>query len=203
MEQTEAVLQPISAESVVTLRSTSRGSFLTGIDAFSRFERIAVASVLALALGIRLVWIHIMPVPPESDFATFLQMAQTIARGQWPADSYGWTYQGPGYPLLLSPLLHFGFGLSALRLTNVVLQLGMVLCVWLLGRRLFGPAPGLAGAAIAAIFPGLWAYTTLVAAENAAVILISILVLATGAQRPWIASLAGICAAALAYTRPA
>src|SRR5262249_3553958 len=114
-----------------------------------------LVTVLLVGAALRLVWVALLPVTPESDYRTFLDMARLIAAGQWQPSSYGWTYQGPGYPLLLAPLVRLGGGVPAIVLANLLLQLGMVAFVWLLGRRLFGPVAGLAGAALAALLPGI------------------------------------------------
>jgi 4-amino-4-deoxy-L-arabinose transferase-like glycosyltransferase len=169
----------------------------------SRRERLALGAILVAAAGVRLLWIWLTPVPPESDFATFYAMGRSIATGDWLPNSYGWRYQGPGYPLLLSLFLHGSGSLSLVRLVNVALQVGTVVCVWALGRNLFGMRSALLGAALAALFPGLWSYASLVAAENLAMLLLTGVAVLIGAQRPRTMLFAGSCACALAYTRPA
>jgi hypothetical protein len=145
----------------------------------------------------------LVSVAPESDFATFFWMTQEIAIGHWPSDSYGWVWAGPGYPLLLAPLLALGGGLTAIWAANVLFQLAMVLGVWVLSRRLFGPRAAVASAIFAAILPDLWLYTPLVAAENLAMLLLTLIVLLGGFKRPWAALMIGVTAVALALTRPA
>jgi hypothetical protein len=146
-----------------------------------------------------------MPLPPESDFATFYQMARLIGAGQWEPSSYGWTYQGPGYPLLLAPLAWLpGDGLLAIRLTNAALQVATVMLVWLLARRLFGPTASWLGATLTALLPGLWLFAPLVAGENLAMLLLTTIALLLSRPKPGLTlTLAGGVAVALAYTRPA
>src|SRR4051794_458485 len=67
-----------------------------------RLELAALPMILLLAAGVRLAWIALAPVPPESDFASFYRMARLIAAGNWPSRSYGWINRGPGYPLFLA-----------------------------------------------------------------------------------------------------
>src|SRR5690349_7845249 len=64
-------------------------------------EYVLLAGVLLLAAALRVVWSNLMPVPPESDYATFYDMVHQLARGKWDPNGYGWLYKGPGYPLLL------------------------------------------------------------------------------------------------------
>jgi len=171
-------------------------------------ELLALGGILALGLAIRLVWVQAMPVPPESDFATYYQMAQTIAHGQWLANDYGWVLGGPVYPLALAPILALGGDLGGIRVANVAFQLGTVLAVWLAGRALFGPGAGLASALLAALAPGLWLWAPLVAAENLSMLLLMAIVATLSAlwHRPRCApawALLGGLTVALAYARPA
>ncbi len=168
-------------------------------------ERVLLAAILILAAGLRLAWIALIPIAPESDYATFFEMAQTLAAGAWQPNSYGWLYKGVGYPLFLAPLLALHFdALLTIRLANVLLQLGTVFCVWLLGRRLFGPTAALAGATTAALFPGLWLYVPLVTSEHLAILLlVAIALLLCDTGHRWRVGVAGVLAAALVFTRPA
>jgi hypothetical protein len=167
-------------------------------------ERAALAVILLIAGGIRLAWIRLLPLKPESDFATFYWMAQKIAGGHWLPESYGWSRQGVGYPLLLALPLIGGGGLPAVRVTNVLLQIATVVGVWFLARRLFGPTAAIAGAALAAILPGLWIYAPLVAVENVTMLLLTVLAIALCApRRRGTALVLGALAAGLAVARPA
>lgn len=162
---------------------------------------LGLAAVLAVAAAVRLTWIALMPVPPESDFAQFVALARAIADGQWPAAAYSWRFQGPGYPLALAPLAG---DLTAMRLLNVAFQLLAVACAYLIGRRLAGRRAGLVAAAIAALLPPLWAYTALIAAENLAAPLVAAAVLFAlpgGSRRALV--FAGLACGALLFARPA
>ena len=181
------------------LRQAGRGR------AVSVPERVTLGAVLFAAFVIRLLWAAIMPVPPEADFLTFHQMAGLIAKGEWWSTSYGWQFQGPMYPLVLSPFaaLEDG-GLAAMRVLNAALQTGMVAFTWLLGRRLFGSPVGLVAACIAALLPGLWMYTPILASEHLAVLLLTG-AMAFLAGRPFCRRplVAGLFIGALIFTRPA
>lgn len=159
--------------------------------------------IVALAGAIRLAWINFVPVPPESDFKTFTEMSVVIAHGSWWPNSYGWTFQGFGYPLTIAPFVLVA-GVDGIRLANVLFQLGAVLCAWALGRRLFGAASGLAAGGALALFPGAWAYTTLVASENLSMLLLVLIgLVAARPTRRWMPAVAGGSTALLAFARPA
>lgn len=169
-------------------------------------ESMALLGILAVAAVIRLLWVSWFPMAPESDFATFLDMATKIANGSWRPEEYGWVYQGSGYPTLMAPLIALGGGLDALRLANVAAQLATVGGVWLLARRLFGPRGGLLAAVLAAVMPGLWSFAPVLAAESVATaLLVAVALSLRSLQRAgpvWRPGLTGLAVAALACTRP-
>jgi 4-amino-4-deoxy-L-arabinose transferase-like glycosyltransferase len=60
----------------------------------------------------------------------------------------------PLYPLLMAAVYRlFGTGLLPLRLVQALLSTGICLCVWILGRRLFGARTGALALAASALFP--------------------------------------------------
>jgi 4-amino-4-deoxy-L-arabinose transferase-like glycosyltransferase len=89
-----------------------------------------------------------------------------------------------------------------LRVENLLFQLGAVAAVWWLTRELFGRTPALVAAAVAAILPGMWTMSPLIAKENLAMLLlplVSVLTLRITASRNALAF--GLVAAALAMVR--
>lgn len=166
-------------------------------------EAVTLAAILTIATVARLLWLSWFPMPPESDFATFLDMATKIAHGTWRPDEYGWVYQGSGYPTLIAPLIALGGGLDALRLANVFAQLLMVSGVWLLARRLFGPRGAVVAGALAAVMPGLWSYVPLLAAESMAMaLLVAVALLLRPSASLWRSGALGVAVGMLAFTRP-
>ena len=193
--------QPIAAPQ--QRAATIRDSITTRLSQVRIREATALGAILLLAAIIRNAWIVRLPMPVESDYATFLDMATKIAHGHWNPQEYGWVYQGSGYPLIMSPLIALGGGLDALRLLNVVAQLGMVTGVWFVARQLFGPRGALVAGTFAAILPGLWSWVPLLAAESVATLLVTVLAcLLVARQTPLRLTATGLTLAALAFTRP-
>jgi 4-amino-4-deoxy-L-arabinose transferase-like glycosyltransferase len=179
----------------------SRASSVT--DVMPWWEWLSLTGILAIAAVIRLLWVLWLPMVPESDYATFLDMATKIAGGEWHPQEYGWVYQGSGYPLFMAPIIALGGGLDALRILNVVAQLGMVLGVWWLGRRLFGQRGGIVAGFFAATLPGMWTYVPVLAAESVTVALLTGLACLLAARPTPLRLLAtGVTVSALAFTRP-
>lgn len=176
---------------------------------WERSEIPLFASILIVGAAIRLFWVIALPVLPESDFQTFYDMARLIGTGHWWPDSYGWQFQGPGYPLVLAPFSLVGDGLGPIRAANVLMQLGTIACAWWLARRLFGVPVASVTAFVVALFPGLWEYSSLVAAENIAMLLLTALAaLLAGARIAGTRDrkqllLLGVLACLLAFARPA
>lgn len=182
-------------------RLAHRASAVT--NAMPWWEWLSLAGILVVGAILRLLWVTWLPMEPESDYATFLDMATKIANGRWHPEEYGWVYQGSGYPLIMAPLIALGGGLDALRLLNVVAQLGMVLGVWWLGRRLFGQRGGIVAGFFAATLPGMWTYVPVLAAESVAVALLTGLAcLLTARPTPLRLLATGVTLSALAFTRP-
>ena len=169
-----------------------------------RYSEVATLIViLVVAAAVRLLWVRWFPMTPESDFATFLDMATKISDGLWRPEEYGWVYQGSGYPTLIAPLIALGGGLDGLRLANVVAQVLMVAGVWGLARSLFGPRGAAIAGLAAAILPGLWSYAPLLAAESVAMALLVAVALLLRSPGPlWRSGVLGVATGMLAFTRP-
>ena len=170
----------------------------------TRRLRLEAVAILLAATVIRLGWVLIGTVPPESDYATFEQMASVIRSGSWWPESYGWVFQGPLYPTLLAFLPTFGDdGLAGARVLNALLQAATVACVYVAARQRFGFRSGLVAAGLGALLPGMWLFTPLLAAENLAMFLVAVvslcLVLPRSSPRLVVT---GAAAAALLYARP-
>jgi 4-amino-4-deoxy-L-arabinose transferase-like glycosyltransferase len=155
--------------------------------------------VFAAALATRLIWsAWTAPVPPHLSDAEYYQAtALSLARGQGYSvdfsDAYGFQPGGeatafwpPGYSWFLAlDYRLFGEGVGTARTANAVVSALTVIPVYFIGRRLFGAAAGVAGAAIAAFLPSLvfWA-PVLLSDTFFALLFASIVALLLHALRP-------------------
>ena len=172
---------------------------------------VLLVAVLLLGLGSRVdnAWEGRSPV---YDAAAYARIAANLERGEGftlgrgatqPASNYS-----PGLPLLtvgpyeLSGGVHERFA----RLVLAVVGTLSVLFAYLIGRRLAGPWPGLAGAAAVAIYPALLEYQGMLMTEPLAATLLSGAVLAMlwadDADPPGRWLVPGLLLGALALTRP-
>jgi 4-amino-4-deoxy-L-arabinose transferase-like glycosyltransferase len=121
----------------------------------------ALAALLALALVVRVVTVIATPdYTPLFDAADYNRHAVSIADGHgYPPSTFtggATAFRPPAYPYLLAGVYEVsGSSQTAARLVGALLGTLLVLLVYLLGRRLLGPAAGLAAAAVAAVFPSL------------------------------------------------
>jgi hypothetical protein len=171
---------------------------------WARSVRLELVAILLVAMVIRLGWVLIGAVPPESDYATFEQMATVIRSGSWWPESYGWVFQGPMYPTLLALVPALGDdGLTGARLLNTLMQGATVACVYVTARHRFGVRSGLIAAGLCALLPGMWFFTPLLAAENLAMLLLAVITLCLVLPRSSLRLvIAGAAAAGLLYARP-
>jgi hypothetical protein len=143
----------------------------------------ALILILLLGLGLRVseAWDGRSPVFDAAAYATIganLDDDQGFTLGSGatqPASNYS-----PGLPLFLAGAYKLSGGIHE-RLARVILALLgtlMVLFTYLLGRRLSGPAAGLAGAAAIAVYPALLEYQGMLMGEPLAATLLSGAVLA-------------------------
>jgi hypothetical protein len=167
-------------------------------------EHRAFVAILVLAALLRGVWSLFAAPSPESDFLTFLDTARAIAAGLGDPQSYGWSWQGPGYPILLAPLTFLGpASLPAIYAANTALGLLTIWLLYRIGTNLFGVHVGLVAAAIGAVYPGLWMWTPLVSAENLSIpILLAIAYLLISGAPSWRLPVLGVLTCGLVFVRP-
>jgi hypothetical protein len=192
---------------------------MTGLAARNggRIGLAALIAILLLGLGLRLdyAWEGRAPV---YDAVAYERIAANLERGEGftlgagatqPASNYS-----PGLPLLVGALHGLSGGEHA-RLARIVLALIgslAVLFAYLIGRRLSGPAAGLIGAGLVAIYPALLEYQGMLMGEPLAATLLSGAVLAmlwagegpaarrAGPVAKWLAP--GLLLGALVLVRP-
>lgn len=174
----------------------------------------AIAWILLLGAGIRLLfWIGLRSEPlhiwDERDYDV---LAQNLVR-------YGeFTYNPGGTPTSLRPPLYsailaavysvFGIGnLAAVRLLQVVLNLGTVAATYRLALCVTTRRVAILAAALMCFYPSSLVYNNLLLTETLFTLLLTttcwIVVLALQRQSPSVAGLAGICLGLAALTRSA
>jgi 4-amino-4-deoxy-L-arabinose transferase-like glycosyltransferase len=173
---------------------------------------VALAAILLVGLGLRTAeaWDGRSPVYDAQGYAA---IAANLERGEGfslgptatqPASNYS-----PGLPLLVGGFYELSGGVHerSARLLLALLGSLAVLFAYLIGRRLSGPAAGLVGAGVVAIYPALLEYQGMLMGEPLAATLLSGAVLAVlwaadanRARGWWL--LPGLLFGALALTRP-
>lgn len=133
-----------------------------------------------------------------------------IGRWFWSTAPYGVphpsTWKAPGYELWVG----LGYELLGTDYQRVLVAQAVLLgpltivLTWALGRRLFGPAVGLAAAAVVALWPFAWQYEVRLYSEALAVPMALGVLLLVLERRPGLrlAAGTGLLLAALALTRP-
>ena len=171
----------------------------------------ALVAILLLGLGLRVAeaWDGR---PPVYDAAAYATIAERLADGDGftlgaeatqPASNYS-----PGLPLLVGGLYELSGGMHErfARLALALIGSLAIFFTYLIGRRLAGPAAGLTGAAVVAIYPALLEYQGMLMGEPLAATLLSGAVLAmlwaadSGPVARWLVS--GLLLGALVLVRP-
>jgi 4-amino-4-deoxy-L-arabinose transferase-like glycosyltransferase len=119
---------------------------------------VAVLVLFAVALGLLLrLWV-LGRQPVGSDEAVVGLMAREILHGHFFAFYWGQSYGG-GEPYVVAAAFGlFGQSTLALGLTPVLLDAVAALLLWRIGRRLFGPAVGVAAAALFWLWPEVYVW---------------------------------------------
>ena len=124
--------------------------------------------VLALGLGLRLIWAALVPVVPVSDqvaYATFARVLREHGVHGWSA-AEPTAYWAPGTAMIHAAGFAL-FGDSGATIVGINLLFSLLL-IWVghrLGTAWFGPRAGLAAALLLAIWPTLVMFTTTLSSE--------------------------------------
>ena len=191
----------------------------TGLQARNggRAGLVALVAILLLGLGLRVGYAvdHTASQPPDAHAyariaenlyrdGSFDARAPGVEREIQPVSSYA-----PGLPLLATAVyaLSGGVHLDLVLVLLALLGAGAIPLTYLLGRRLAGPAAGLIGAAVIAIYPALLQYQGLLLTEPLAAFLLSaaLVVFFRAAQRSepsWWWATNGALLGLLALVRP-
>jgi len=138
-------------------------------------RRIAIAvAILSAALG----FLHLYSIRsapqfhvPVLDEASYDAQAVGILEGRWPAGKV--FYQDPLYPYFLAFMYHtLGRNLAAVKVVQVILGALVVLLIFGIGRRAFGPGTGLAAAVIVALYRPLYFFEGVLTKEIVCLVLV-------------------------------
>jgi 4-amino-4-deoxy-L-arabinose transferase-like glycosyltransferase len=123
-----------------------------GPEGMERRELFWVLALLALALILRIG--YVLSEPRGFYFFDSVDYDRA-AQSYLTTGSFDRLYDHlPLYPLMMATAYRmFGTDLLPLRLVQAILSLGICLCIWILGRRLFGERAGLLALAGGAVFP--------------------------------------------------
>ena len=140
-------------------------------------ERRLLLGAIVIGIAVRAAYVLIshghVPVGDEADYDA---MARFAADGQflWGTSPYGIPhatfFKAPGYAAWLGGLYWiFGKDVDAALLAQAVLLAPLTIgLTWLLGRRLFTPAVGLAAAFVVAVYPNAWQFEVRLYSESIA-----------------------------------
>ena len=177
-----------------------------------REHRLVLAAVLTVALALRVAAaLHGLEFRPGSDTDIYERLAARLyADGAYGIPGSANPYDfAPGPPLFAAAIYVLTGSVSPLaaRLGMAVAGTLAVLMVFLIGRRLAGPAAGLIGAALAAIYPVPIYYTGKLVGEPIAMLTVAAAILAflrAGDRgRPvWAWAVPGALFGVTAYLRP-
>lgn len=133
-------------------------------------ERAIVIAVLLMGAALRIWVIHALPIAPSSDFQTYYQVAELLAKGELASSGYaGYISQFPhviGYPFLLSLLFRItGPSLYVGLYLNTAASLCSVFLVYRISRMLGGRLAGILVLFAAAFWPSQILYGAILASE--------------------------------------
>jgi 4-amino-4-deoxy-L-arabinose transferase-like glycosyltransferase len=145
-------------------------------------RRLALATVIALALLLRLFFISIVTVIPVSDFDLYQSIASQFSRVTHDASDYIALFPHViSYPAILAPIYAvFGAHVLVAQLLNVLLGSSSILLVYCVGRLLHSRRCGFLSAAFYALWPSHIAYSVLVSTEIVFTFLMLVCVLLFG-----------------------
>lgn len=127
----------------------------------------AFRAILALGMGLRILWALAVPVMPVSDSWAYHQFARNIVDH----GIYGWTateptaYWAVGTPAAIAFTYLFTDGYRGVVLLNLLAGFLTLALTHRLATRWFGPAVGIAAMAIVALWPNLIVFTTVLSSE--------------------------------------
>ena len=149
-------IQPVDAPNSVATPSD------TGVD-----YRL-LASIVAFAVGLRVVWAWLVPVVPVSDSMAYDAFARTLVEHGvfgWNADS-PLAFWPPGTTFLHALIFYlFGSGYTGIVVLNILLSAGVIITTYRVADRYHGARIATATTLLIALWPTLVMYPTILASE--------------------------------------
>src|SRR4029079_1568595 len=107
--------------------------------------------IVALAIGVRVAWVFLVPTRPVGDFAMYIESARYLVENH--ALDQEFIYM-PGYTARVAAVQALGGGLFAIKMIGVVAGGLAAGAVYGLGRLLFGSTAALVAGLLCALWPG-------------------------------------------------
>ena len=140
--------------------------------------------IVALAIGVRVAWVFLVPTRPVGDFAMYIESARYLVEHH--ALDQEFIYM-PGYTAMVAAVQALGGGLFAIKMIGVVAGGLAAGAVYGLGRLLFGSTAALVAGLLCALWPGGIAVASVTGTDmpSAALIVIAVwLLVRTAGQHP-------------------
>jgi hypothetical protein len=185
-----------------------KGRSTRWLQPHSEFWGLSTATIALLVLGliVRLTWVAVHPVDPESDFRVYHQLATTLADhgryGENPDTPNA--YWPPGWPVVLAGLYALTGATAQLgAMLGVILECGAILIAALVASRLLRPKFAVAAVAAMCFYPSAIAYAPVLATEHLAALVFTGLVSFIAFTRPSVRTglAAGLLTGALLLVR--
>lgn len=164
--------------------------------------------ILALGMGLRLLWAGLIPVEPVSDSHAYLVLARTWAEH----GVYGWDADTPSAywavgtgAIAAATFILFGNSFVGIVALNLLAGLMIIILTHALARRWFGSAVAIVAMGVVAVWPNLIFFTSILSSELyfIALILAGLWFWQRPAGRWWVnLVLAGVIWGLACYVRP-
>jgi 4-amino-4-deoxy-L-arabinose transferase-like glycosyltransferase len=129
--------------------------------------------IVALAIGVRVAWVFLVPTRPVGDFAMYVESARHLAEHRSLDPEFIYM---PGYVGIVAAVHALGGGLFAIKMIGVVAGGLATGAVYGLGRLLFGSAAAVVAGLLCALWPGGIAVASVTGTDMPAAALIAVAV---------------------------
>jgi 4-amino-4-deoxy-L-arabinose transferase-like glycosyltransferase len=129
--------------------------------------------IVALAIGVRVAWVLLVPTRPVGDFAMYIESARHLAEHRSFDPEYIYM---PGYVALVAGVHALGGGLLAIKLIGVAAGGAATGAVYGIGRLLFGGATAVVAGLLCALWPAGIAVASVTGTDMPAAALIAVAV---------------------------